>query len=480
MITKQKNQDLVESFSGIRGIYGQSITEELAYKYAQSYCELFGDKISSLVISGDSRSSTPNLKKIMIMAFKDWGVGKIIDVGIVPIQVCEYGILKFKTQGGVYISASHNEPKYNGWKFLKKDGALLYPKQANQLIEKAHRIYSQKVKITKSRTKVIDKNKEIINEYINFILEKIGQNSLNKIKKSKFKILVDPNGGSGVVVLEKLFKELGVQAKIINNKLGKFVRLIEPNVKSLTYLAKKIDKGKFEFACGFDCDADRVEFVIPSNSKFAKEMGKTVSGQYALALACEVFLEGTKNQIVVTNDCTSYLVRDIIKKYNAKIKEVEVGEMNVVGEMEKQKSIIGGEGSCGGVIVPPIKCRDGIMSTVLILKMLVQRSRSLVDILEDYPKYYSERAEMKCSSFRVIKIKNKLEKYFRNKGYKIKKTGGATGGFKALIDKNSYIWFRQSKTEAGIFRIITDGDDYQKVKSLLKEGIKLFDKFKSQ
>ncbi len=32
--TREKNQDLVESFSGIRGIYGQSINEELAFKYA--------------------------------------------------------------------------------------------------------------------------------------------------------------------------------------------------------------------------------------------------------------------------------------------------------------------------------------------------------------------------------------------------------------------------------------------------------------
>jgi phosphomannomutase len=41
------NQDLVESFSGIRGIYGQSINEELAYKYATAYCLLFCNENSS-------------------------------------------------------------------------------------------------------------------------------------------------------------------------------------------------------------------------------------------------------------------------------------------------------------------------------------------------------------------------------------------------------------------------------------------------
>jgi len=47
-----------------------------------------------------------------------------------------------------------------------------------------------------------------------------------------------------------------------------------------------------------------------------------------------------------------------------------------------------------------------------------------------------------------------------------------------MFDENSYIWFRSSKTEAGVFRIIADGDDYEKVKNLLKEGIKIFNKFK--
>ncbi len=328
------------------------------------------------------------------------------------------------------------------------------------------------------RVKVINKNREAIDLYINFVLKRIGKKEIDKIKKSKFKILLDPNGGSAIKILGKLFKKLGVRVKIINNKLGQFRRLIEPNVKSLAYLGKKVDKGGFEFGCGFDCDADRVEFLVPSGSKFSREMrGQMVSGQYALALSCDAYLVDTKNQVVVTNDCISFLLRDIIKKYQARVKEVEVGEMVVVKEMERQKSIIGGEGSCGGVIIPPIKCRDGIMTVVLLLKMISQRGKSLNDILEDYPKYYSERTKINCSPTKAIKIKNKLEKYFRAKGCKIRKTGGPTGGLKAIIDKNSYIWFRQSKTEPSAFRIISDADNRKKAKEILKQGIKLFNKF---
>ena len=475
---KQYN-DLVESFSGVRGIYGQSVTRELAYKYAFCYCQFLGKRAHTLVVGGDTRQSTLVLKKAMVKAFKDCGVKKIIDVGVAPIQICEYAVLKFRAIGGIYITASHNEPEYNGWKILKKDGALLYPEQIDKLIKMVYDTKNAKyAKLAKMRkTIIVNRNKEAVNNYINFVLQQIGGIGVDKIKNFGFKILVDPNGGAANVVLDKLFCKLGVRARIINNRLGKFMRLVEPNIKSLAYLLPKMKNENFEFACGFDCDADRVELVLPPDSKFAQEMGPMLSGQYVLALACDERLKGTKNQVVVTNDCTSYLVLDVIKKYKAKMKEVEVGEMNVVREMENQKSIVGGEGSNGGVIVPPIRCRDGIITVVLFLKMIAERGESLSEILQEYPKYYSKRTKVICSASQISGIKKKLEIYFRKKKLKIKKTGDITGGLKIIFDKNSYVWFRPSKTEAGAFRIIADGDDQKKVKSMLKEGIRVFNNF---
>lgn len=467
---------LVESFSGIRGVYGEDFTDDVARRYAQAFSEPY--KGSVLVIGGDSRKSNPALRKIIIESFRKMGVGRIIDVGIIPVQACEYSILKFKASGGVYISASHNEPEYNGLKFLKEDGGLLYPEDADSLIKKANSGEMLEPARHATATEIIDRHEEAVKEYANYILESIGEDFIEKIRGANFKILADPNGGSAVVILDKIFKLLNVNGKILNNELGRFGRLIEPNVESLKYLQKQIDEEKFDFGCGFDCDADRVEIVAPSHSEFAKKMGPVVSGNYVLALCCDSYLEGKKNQTVVTNDCTSYLVRDVVKKHGAAIKETEVGEMNVVSGMEKWNSAIGGEGSCGGVIVFPVKCRDGIISIVLILKMLAEREKSLTDILDYYPEYYSERTKLFCSD--PVGVKNRLEGYFKNKGFEIIKTGGEEGGLKILFDRNSYLWFRQSKTEAGMFRIISDGNSPERVAKILKKGISLFNKINKE
>ncbi|MDD5433550.1 MAG: hypothetical protein PHE77_02760, partial [Candidatus Pacebacteria bacterium] len=414
--------DLIESFSGVRGIYGQSITEDLAYKYAFCFAKLFHKADDILTIAGDSRPSTNSLKQAMLKGFFDAGIKKVFDFGIVPIQTAEYALVTLGASGGAYITASHNEPEFNGWKFLKVDGSILYPEQADKLIASVHSLDSFKTEARQDfALEIIDKNKEALDAYISYVLDKIGIEAMEKIKHASFKVLADPNGGASISLLEKLFEKLEVEAQIINNEPGKFNRLIEPKAESLKALADKLIGDDFDFACGFDCDADRMEIVFSPNSAFAKKMGTpNVSGNYILALACDAILRGTSGQIVPTNDVTSYLVRDVIKKHNALTEEVEVGETNVVRAMEKNNSIIGGEGSCAGVIVMPIKCRDGIITVVLALKLMAEHTKTLSDILIDYPAYFSDRTKVACSPEKAIIIREKIENYFKEKGWDIK------------------------------------------------------------
>lgn len=478
--------DLIESFSGVRGVYGSGITADLLRRYIFCYCKLLKGRLKIVVIGGDTRPSTLVLKKAAIVAFLACGVKKIIDVGIVPVQVCQYAILKFKADGGIYITASHNEPEFNGWKILKNDGAIIYARQSEKLIDAVHRIklpefglkgldsLGQRKSVS---CRVADKQQEALDYYIKYVLARLGAATVQDIKKAGFQILLDPNGGSAIKVLKKLLSLLKVRAQFVNDKAGHFNRLVEPNKESLAYLDKYLERGQFEFAAGFDCDADRVELVVASQTAYARDLGPVVSGNYVLSLACEAMLSGTEKQVVVVNDATAYLVRDVIKKYGAVIKEVEVGEMVVVEEMEKQKSLIGGEGSNGGVIIPPIKCRDGIMTLCLILKLMAQSKKKFSDILENYPRYHWSHNKLVCQAEKSLQAKKILENYYRKKGYKIKKTGDQSGGLKALADESNFIWFRQSKTEPGAFRCYVEGNNKKLVEKLANEGLILFKKF---
>lgn len=469
---------LVESFSGIRGIYGETLTDEVAEKYAYCYISFLRKKYKNpiIVIGTDTRPSSEILKNVLIEALNT----DVIDVGIAPTAAIEFAVRSLKANGGIIITASHNEPYWNGFKFLNEDGSILKEKDMNKIIEEYQKIkdlslekfltkYSYKGKKGKLKIKkIIREHTELIKIYSNFVLNFI-KKDIDKIKKSNIKIVIDPNGGTGIIAKE-ILERAGVNVIGVNMEYSFFNRKVEPTEDSLFYLGNIVRENKADFGAGFDCDADRVEIILPNN--------KFVSGHYILALiANELFKEGIK-KIIVTNDVTSGIVKEVVKKHKAKLIETEVGETNVVEGMKKHKALIGGEGSSGGVIINPSKCRDGILTLLMIIKIVASKKAKLQDILKNYPVYYTFAKKIEFEKEKHDKIKNYLEKYYKEKNKKIIKTGDITGGLKVLIDDKSFVWFRASKTEDNIFRIIADSDSKEKTENLLNEAIEVFNKVK--
>lgn len=336
---------LIESFSGIRGIYEQEFTLNIAKRYAQVFEKSLKkeNKNPKIIIGRDTRLSGKIIEKAIINSLSC----ETIDVGMQTTPIIENAVRKFKAQGGIIITASHNEPEYNGLKLLDKTGAVLNAKFSGQLIKKAQ---FHSIKKAEGNKRIFYKKEEAVENYINLIKKIIGKDKLN----FKDKIIIDPNGGAGIAS-KQIFESFGINCIYINTKEAEFKRKIEPNQESLNYLAPIIKKNNAAFAVGFDCDADRAEIILKD--------GNLVSGNHLLALLTKNILSKSKNvkEPIVVNDATSYLVKEICDEYGVKFIEVEVGETNVVETMLKNKSRIGGEGSNGGIILAPATCRDGIL-----------------------------------------------------------------------------------------------------------------------
>jgi len=453
---------LIQSFSGIRGIYGKDLTDDIARRYAHVFNEFLRKRLNKeplIVVGHDTRASSNDLKEAVFDSLFD-----IIDVGIMPVAAIELAVREYKADGGIMITASHNDPEFNGFKFLDKDGAVLRPDDINIVIKQFKNIsnlseeefldkHLYKEELKEKIKKVNKKNKDLIIRYSDFLKKIVGEID------NKVKVILDVNGGSGII-LDEIIKKLGLaNIKLINDKAGEFKRKIEPNEESLKYLKTIMKKENAEFAAGFDCDADRVEILLKD--------GSLVDGNYLLALIVDDIL-GKNKGIVVTNDATSNVVRRVAEKHDCEVKEVEVGEINVVDEMLKLKSPIGGEGSNGGVILPPSRCRDGILSILYLLKIINNRKKSLNQLIKELPKYYTLQKKIKVD--KPID-RNKIKKYYLNKKYLIQETGDITGGLKIIINKNNFVWFRVSKTEPNLLRIIADSETESK--RLLAEACSL-------
>ncbi|MEK6983341.1 MAG: hypothetical protein AABX33_02110 [Nanoarchaeota archaeon] len=460
---------LVESFSGIRGIYDRDFTDSIAVRYAYAFCSFVRENSKkncpTIVIGRDTR---PSGAKIIddILGILDCN---FIDAGIAPTPAVEFAVRHFDADGGIIVTASHNEPNWNGFKFLANDGSVLNEISINQVIRNFRLksfINFHKVQ----ERKIFKKNAEVMKGYIDFILNIIDRTNIEKIRNSKLRVVLDPNGGTGVIA-KRIMEQIGVEAAAINAEYGSFARTVEPTEDSLSYLKKIIVENEADFAAGFDCDADRVEILLGN--------GQLLSGNYAIALIADELLSHASNpehNVIVVNDATSNVVRDVVEKFGAKIKEVEAGETNVVKEMDKSKAIVGGEGSSCGVILPPSKCRDGILTLLMILSIVANKQKKLEELIYEMPKYYTLRKKIGVDSSKHNSTKKYLKGYYSKKGFKIKESGGIKGGLKVITDKNSFVWFRASKTESDVFRIISDSNNEEQSKRLMEEAVNIFNK----
>jgi len=432
---------LIESISGVRGIWNDELNIDVIKKYARAYASISNSKV--LVLGMDSRLSGKEIFSIISNIWvNEYGID-VIDVGILPTPLVELAVREYKASGGIIITASHNEPEYNGMKFLRYTGAVLYSDEMKELIN----LKNSRIEIKNINTgSIIDRHLETIDRYIKFVEGIIGKEDFSKIS-----LLVDPNGGAASTCINKISNAFNLNIKGIGMETSKFWRKVEPKESNLKDVKKNFNNESFA-AC-FDCDADRVEFVLPS--------GKVISGQIVLALLLKELLNNSDQKEIIVNDATSGLIKELVNSYEVKIREVEVGEANVVEAMEKGNILYGGEGSSGGGIISPSKCRDGILSMLIVCKLINRTKKTIEDLILELPEYITIVQSLKGIEFQSLR--SKFEKYAEDNDCKIVKTGDHTGGMKLYFDEYHWAWIRASKTESNLIRLIIDGKDKEKI-----------------
>jgi len=467
---------ILESFSGVRGVYDDGLDEQVAIRYSYAYLsflnERYGDKIK-VILGTDTRPSKEILKEAVIEALDC----EIIDLGIASTPMVEFAVRHYKATGGIIITASHNEPYWNGFKFLDEKGSVLSEKDMAEVIKtytkikklgtsqflKRH-LYKNRDPKKNNLKKVFKKYEEINKRYSEYILDFLTTKDKNTIRNSKLKVILDPNGGTGIIA-KQILESIGVKVKAINTEYGIFNRTIEPNEDSLFYLENPIREKNYDFAAGFDCDADRVEIMTKKG---------LVSGNHLLALITDEILSKAQNKTIVVNNATSSMVKQIAEKHKAKYVETEVGEINVVEKLYQLKAPIGGEGSSSGVIIPPSRCRDGILTLVYLLKIIAVKGKKLEELIEDLPTYYNLKRKIKLNPKKYAKLKDRVKRQYNGKNHQIQST--LSESLKIIVDSNSFVWFRMSKTEADVLRVIVDSPKKEKAETLMSEALALVKK----
>ncbi|MBX3007822.1 MAG: phosphoglucosamine mutase [Melioribacteraceae bacterium] len=424
---------LMVSVSGIRGIVGNGLDPHVIVKYASAYADFCGK--GKIVLGSDGRITGQMVSELVKGTLLAKG-NDVIDIGICPTPTVLFNVKNLKAVGGIQISASHNPNEWNALKLLNKDGEFMTPEENKKMLaqlESSNSNYCTWNKLGK-----LSSYSKGLEDHIDAVL-KIDVLNLAKIRKRKFRVLLDCVNGAGSYSMPQLLKKLGCEVIEINcEKSGIFPRLPEPIPENLVGTMKAVKKYGADIGIVVDPDVDRLVLIT--------EKGEPFSEENTITQAVKFILSKKKGNVVV-NLSTTRAVEDVASQYNCKVFYSPVGEANVVKKMKEVKALIGGEGS-GGVIYPKaVFGRDALTGTAIALQHLLEFGGTMSELKNSLPNYFIAKNKLELDSQNPDKILRSLKVKFSKE--KINNEDGIKIDF-----ADHWVHFRKSNTEPMIRTIV--------------------------
>ncbi|MCX8159996.1 MAG: phosphoglucosamine mutase [Candidatus Saccharicenans sp.] len=445
----KKRFPLKVSISGVRGVVGESLTPQIAARFASAFGTYLGP--GQVLVGQDTRPSGTMLKKAVLSGLLATGC-QPVEVGVLPIPTILFLTRERQARGAVVVTASHNPPEWNGLKFIGPEGLYLRRSQVEEFLDIFHQGQFTFVAAERIKSPLQEKNAGQLH------LEKIlSRLKVRAIRRRGFRVVADCANGAGATLLPQLLRELGCETLLINTDLsGQFAHQSEPVPENLGELCRRVKEFRADLGLAQDADADRLALV--------DERGRALGEDLTLALSVSHVLSKKPGPVVV-NLSASMAIDDLASRYRVPVIRTRIGEINVVEAMQEQGAAIGGEGN-GGVIWPEVHpCRDSLTATGLVLEMLAEGQKPLSAVAAEFKKYHLLKAKMDCPAELAFRAVVELRRRYQSENI------STLDGLK-ISWPDSWVHIRPSNTEP-IIRFLAES------RSPVRSR-KLIDKFKKE
>jgi phosphomannomutase len=413
----------------IRGIYGEQLNEDIAYKIGRAFAMYIGSKI---VVAKDNRLSSDSLFEALTRGITDQG-SDVYNIGLSTSPMFYFAVSNLVCDGGVIITASHNPPQYNGFKMVRSDAMPLSGEdginQIRQLVEENNFSSSKKGNIYPL---------DITDKYINSF----------EIKKYNLKVVVDTANSVSGLIVNRMFS--GVSLFHLFSELDGSFPNHEPNPleeENINELKKKVLEYGADVGIAFDGDGDRVFFV--------DEKGELISSDLVIALIAKLI----DKKVLYDLRCSN-----IIKETARDSVMWRVGHSFIKKKMKDEDIFFGGEYS-GHYYLKQGSSYYESPYFVIYKLFEAMENKKLSELIAPFKKYYHS-GEL---NFEVKDKQSVIEKVEKNYSYgKITKIDGVR------IDFDDW-WFllRGSNTEP-ILRLIVEAKSKELLDSKIKEIVPFF------
>jgi len=484
------------SYSGVRGVYGESLTPAVAARFGEAFAHLASRRFPAptVIIGRDTRPSGVELLPAIISGLTRLPCS-LVDVGIVPSPTVQVAMAELGAQAAIIITASHNPARWNGFKFLiGPHNIVLDGEQTGQLFDLSRQASSPAATVTPPAA--VDRHEEALGAHMQRVLKHVDGAA---IQRRGFKIAIDSCLGAGEDVTLRLLQDLGCETVAV-----RAARDSEPIAANLGALCAAVTENGCDAGMAQDLDADRLALVT--------EEGRAIGEECTLAFAVDHLLNRSRGEsplsraariprgaarrsrrcgdeaeprpaapergqaasgdagaspVVVKNSSTSRMIDDLCAAHGAELRVAKVGEVNLSREMidlvGQRRVVFGGEGN-GGVIFPPV-CygRDSLIGIALVLEYAAASGRRLSALAARLPQYYIIKRKLEgLSGERVAEAMSRVRRLFAGEQM------SEFDGLKVLFADGSWCQVRASNTEP-ILRIIAESSSPEAPERLYRQ-----------
>src|SRR6266536_1385541 len=175
---------LMVGVSGIRGIVGKDLTEEIVARYASAFGLWAKERKPLVVVGRDARESGPAFERAVVAGLVSVGCS-VVKVGLVPTPTVQLAVEHHAAGGGIAITASHNPIEWNALKFIGPDGIFLDGADGARV----HRLVG-KDGGGRSRTAEVRTDRGAVERHLDGVL-KLSAVDVERIRKRKFAVALD-------------------------------------------------------------------------------------------------------------------------------------------------------------------------------------------------------------------------------------------------------------------------------------------------
>ena len=443
---------------GIRRIANTELSPELVYKVAKAGAYVLSKHTThtpTILIGRDTRISGTLIESALTAGFLSYGANVKI-LGVIPTPGVAYLTKKLKADASVVISASHNTYEFNGIKYFSNKGMKISDDIEEEIEEIMDSGKLDDFTAINDKIGISEIREDLLDEYIYFFRKNF-EEDLEKFDRTNFVVAVDAANGATSVVAEKVFTVLGIKHYIINNTPNGTNINANCGSTHLDELKKYVIENKCNLGIAYDGDGDRCLAI--------DDKGNEIDGDKLLAVISNYMKEKNilKNNTIVATIMSNIGLQKYAEKNNINFEQTKVGDRYVLEKMLKEDYNLGGEQSGHIIMLDYNPTGDGILTSLMLIKILLEKnvsSSKICDIIKIYPQIL---INAKVSSHK---------KYDYDKDEEIK------AQIKKLEDEfagNGRVLVRPSGTEP-LVRVMIEGQDKQNIKTKAENLAKLIEK----